>query len=208
MQKTQPFQPCTIFCFSQANCRQVLLCPSFEINHITLDWLIYSTGNKIKWHHPRGNANWLMSMWVNFVLASRHGQWHRANAYSCLPLAYSCYLSSLKSNIILLTTIKFTTFKDYLKKFKDFKALDLVQSNSRLFKSFKAPYRVLTLHYDDHLFQRPLTPELQLHLNQQMKWIPVPKLDLCWPLVGHLQQKAHEEKPAGRREATEQDENP
>ncbi|KAK2181005.1 hypothetical protein NP493_416g02032 [Ridgeia piscesae] len=67
---------------------------------------------------------------------------------------------------------------------------------------------VLVVFQNLQKLNRPLTPELQLHLNQQMKWIPVPKLDLCWPLVGHLQQKAHEEKPAGRREATEQDENP
>ena len=58
------------------------------------------------------------------------------------------------------------------------------------------------------LFQRRLKPVLQLHLNQNMQCIRVPELDLGWPLVGHLQQKAHEEKPVGRREATEQDENP
>ena len=42
---------------------------------------------------------------------------------------------------ILLTTIKFKTFQDHFVKFKDFKALNLVQSNSRLFKTFKALYR-------------------------------------------------------------------
>ena len=31
-------------------------------------------------------------------------------------------------------------FQDYFVQFKDFKALNLVQSNSRLFKTFKAPY--------------------------------------------------------------------
>lgn len=55
---------------------------------------------------------------------------------------------------------------------------------------------------------RRLKPVLQLFLNQHMKWIPIPKLDLGWPLVSQLQQKAHEVKPVGCREATEQDENP
>ena len=41
---------------------------------------------------------------------------------------------------MLLTSIKFKAFQGYLVKFKDFKALNLVQSNSRLFKDFKAPY--------------------------------------------------------------------
>ena len=40
----------------------------------------------------------------------------------------------------MLLTIKFKTFQDYFVKFKDFKALNLVQSNSRLFMTFKAPY--------------------------------------------------------------------
>ena len=38
---------------------------------------------------------------------------------------------------ISFAIIKFKTFQDYLIKFKDFKALNLVQSNSNL---FKAPY--------------------------------------------------------------------
>ena len=53
-----------------------------------------------------------------------------------------CYLSQqLSQNNILLTAIKFKTVQDYpgyFVKFKDFKALNLVQSNSRLFKTFKA----------------------------------------------------------------------
>ena len=54
----------------------------------------------------------------------------------------SCYSSEqLSQNNILLTTITSKTFQDYLIKFKDFKALNLVQSNSRLFMTFKAPYR-------------------------------------------------------------------
>ena len=53
-----------------------------------------------------------------------------------------CYSSQkLSQNNILLTTIKFKTFQDYFVKFKDFKALNLVQSNSRLSKTFKALYR-------------------------------------------------------------------
>ena len=36
----------------------------------------------------------------------------------------------------LLITIKFKTFQDYFVKFEDFKALNLVQSNSRIFKTF------------------------------------------------------------------------
>ena len=55
-------------------------------------------------------------------------------------------IKKLSQNNILLTTIKFKTFQDYSVKFKDFKALNLVQSNSRLlktilfvkFKNFKA----------------------------------------------------------------------
>ena len=52
------------------------------------------------------------------------------------------YYSSqqFSQNKILMTTFKFKTFPDYFVKFKDFKALNLVQSNSRLFKTFKAPY--------------------------------------------------------------------
>ena len=41
---------------------------------------------------------------------------------------------------MLLTTIIFKAFQDYFVKFKDFKALNLVQSNSRLFKTFKSLY--------------------------------------------------------------------
>ena len=48
---------------------------------------------------------------------------------------------AFRHNNILLTTITFKSFQDYFVKFKDFKALNLVQSNSRLFKTFKAPYR-------------------------------------------------------------------
>ena len=52
-----------------------------------------------------------------------------------------CYSSrQLSKNNILLTTIKFKLFQDYFVKFKDFKALNLVESNSSLFKAFKAPY--------------------------------------------------------------------
>ena len=43
---------------------------------------------------------------------------------------------------ILLTTIKFKTYHDYLVKFKDFKAVNLVQSDSRLFKT-QGPVRTL-----------------------------------------------------------------
>ena len=46
----------------------------------------------------------------------------------------------MSQNNILLTTIKFKLFQDYFVKFNDCKALNLVQSNSRLFKTFKAPY--------------------------------------------------------------------
>ena len=62
--------------------------------------------------------------------------------FLCIGFSFSgCYSSQqLSQNNILLTTIKFKTFPDYFVKFKDFKALNLVQSNSRLFKTFKALY--------------------------------------------------------------------
>ena len=62
--------------------------------------------------------------------------------FVCVDFAFSgCYSSKqLSQNNILLTTIKFKTFQDYFVKFKDFKALNLVQSNSMLFKTFKALY--------------------------------------------------------------------
>ena len=61
-------------------------------------------------------------------------------AHECIGFS-GCYPSQqLSQNNILLTTIKFKTFQHYFIKFKDFKALNLVQSNSRLFKTFKAPY--------------------------------------------------------------------
>ena len=46
----------------------------------------------------------------------------------------------IRHNNNLLTTIKFKTFQDYFVKFTDFKAWNLVQSNSRLFKTYNAPY--------------------------------------------------------------------
>ena len=60
--------------------------------------------------------------------------------FLCIGFSFSdCYLSEqLSQNNILLTTIKFKTFQDYFVKFKDFKALNLDQPNSRLFKIFKA----------------------------------------------------------------------
>ena len=66
--------------------------------------------------------------------------------FLCIVFHFSgCYSSQqLSQNNILLTTIKFKTFQDYLVKFKDFKALNLVQSNSRLFTTFTDPY-VLSL---------------------------------------------------------------
>ena len=62
--------------------------------------------------------------------------------FLCIGFSFSgCYSSQqLTQNNILLTTIKFKTFQDYFIKFKDVKALNLVQSNSRLFKTFKALY--------------------------------------------------------------------
>ena len=62
--------------------------------------------------------------------------------FLCVGFSFSgCYSSQqLSQNNILLTTIKFKTFQDYFVKFKDFKALNLVQTNARLFKTFKAPY--------------------------------------------------------------------
>ena len=62
--------------------------------------------------------------------------------FLCGGFSFSgCYSSQqLSQNNILLTTIKFKTFQDYFAKFKDFKALNLVQSNSKLFKTFKALY--------------------------------------------------------------------
>ena len=36
--------------------------------------------------------------------------------------------------------VKLKHFQDYFVKFKDFKALNLVQSNSKLFKTFNALY--------------------------------------------------------------------
>ena len=53
---------------------------------------------------------------------------------------YGCYLSqrlSRNNNNILLTKILFKAFQDYFVKFKDFKALNLVQSNSRLSRARK-----------------------------------------------------------------------
>ena len=55
-------------------------------------------------------------------------------------LFWLLFIKKSSQNNILLTTIKFKTFQDYFVKFKNFKALNLVQSNSRLFKTFKAPY--------------------------------------------------------------------
>ena len=46
--------------------------------------------------------------------------------------AWLLFVTTIESTNILLTTIKFTTFQDCFVKFKDFKALNLVQSNSRL----------------------------------------------------------------------------
>ena len=66
--------------------------------------------------------------------------------FMCVGFSISgCYSSQhLSQNNILLTTIKIKTFLDYqgryFVKFKDFKALNLVQSNSRLFQTFKALY--------------------------------------------------------------------
>ena len=79
--------------------------------------------------------------------------------FLCVGFSFSgCYSSQqLSQNNILLTTIKFKTFQDYFVKFKDFKALSLVQSNSRLFKTFKAPYRpcyqLITLSRPSLLFE-------------------------------------------------------
>ena len=57
--------------------------------------------------------------------------------FLCISFSFSgCYSSQkLSQNNILMTTIKFKTFQDYLRyfvKFNEFKALNLVQSNSRL----------------------------------------------------------------------------
>ena len=61
--------------------------------------------------------------------------------FLCIGFSFSgCYSSQLSQNNILLITIKFKTFQDYFVKFMDFKALNLVQSNSRLFKAFKDPH--------------------------------------------------------------------
>ena len=69
--------------------------------------------------------------------------------FLCMGFTFpGCYSSQqLSQNNILLTTIKFKTFKDYFVKFKDFKALNLVQSNSRLFKTPTDPaFRFKTLN--------------------------------------------------------------
>ena len=68
--------------------------------------------------------------------------------FLCIGFSFSgCYSSQqLSKNNILLTTIKFKTFEDYFVKFKDFKALNLVQSNSKLYKIFKDPYELCVLH--------------------------------------------------------------
>ena len=57
--------------------------------------------------------------------------------FLCIGVSFSgCYSSQqLSQSNILLTTIKFKTFQDYFVKFKDFKAFNLVLSNSRLFKT-------------------------------------------------------------------------
>ena len=49
--------------------------------------------------------------------------------FMCIGFCFSgCYSSQkICQNNILLTTIKFKTFQDYFIKFKDFKALNLVQ---------------------------------------------------------------------------------
>ena len=62
--------------------------------------------------------------------------------FLCIGFSFSgCYSSQqLSQNNILLTTIKFKTFQDYFVKLKDFKALNLVQSNLKLYKTFKAAY--------------------------------------------------------------------
>ena len=62
--------------------------------------------------------------------------------FLCIGFSFSgCYPSQqLSQNSILLIPIKFKTFQDYFLKFKDFKALNLVQSNSRLFKTFNVLY--------------------------------------------------------------------
>ena len=52
-----------------------------------------------------------------------------------LLIFWLLFITTIEQNNILLTTIKFKTFQDYFVKFKDFKALNLVQSNSRLFKT-------------------------------------------------------------------------
>ena len=51
--------------------------------------------------------------------------------FLCVGFSFSgCYSSQqLSQNNILLTTIKLKTFHDYFVKFKDFKALNLVQSD-------------------------------------------------------------------------------
>ena len=61
--------------------------------------------------------------------------------FLCIGFSFTgCYSSQqLRQNNILLTTVKFQTFQDYFVKFKDFKALNLVQSNSRLFKALYGP---------------------------------------------------------------------
>ena len=61
--------------------------------------------------------------------------------FLCIGFSIYGYYSSqlLCQNNILLTTIKFMTFQDYFVKFKDYKALNLVQSSSKLFKTPYGP---------------------------------------------------------------------
>ena len=67
--------------------------------------------------------------------------------FLCIGFSFYGYYSSqqLSQNNILFTAIKFKTFQDFV-KFKDFKALNLVQSNSRLFKTFKVQYGPWYIH--------------------------------------------------------------
>ena len=60
-----------------------------------------------------------------------------------LFLFWLLFVTTFESKQYVLTTIKFKTFQDYFVKFKDFKALNLVQSNSRFFKT---PYGLCTMY--------------------------------------------------------------
>ena len=117
--------------------------------HSLTQFFQFLTFGSWKWHRSRWNTDNPISTGVIFVRwLSRRWQWHSAKTSAWLPLDYGCYSSWQLSKKKLFTSIKFKTFQDYFVKFKYFKALNLVQSNSKLFRTFKAPCRPrLTFHW-------------------------------------------------------------